>query len=51
MDVLFIYSGMHEAHKPFVEAVNADVYPVYHNNVGGFKRFVEAFRMANKELH
>lgn len=51
MGVLFIYAGMHEAHKPFVEAVNADAYPAYHGNVRGFRRFVEAFRIVNKELN
>jgi glycosyltransferase involved in cell wall biosynthesis len=48
MNVLFIYAGMHPAHKPFVDAVNADVYPAYCSNVNGFRRFVEAFRMAKK---
>ena len=38
MDVLFIYAGMHEAHKPFVGAIGADVYPAYHRNVDGFGR-------------
>jgi len=47
-NVLFIYVGMHEAHKPFVDAINADVYPVYHRNVKGFRRFIEAFKMARK---
>ncbi len=46
MRVLFIYAGMHPAHKPFVEAVNADVYPAYRSNVRGFKRFVEDFNEA-----
>ena len=47
-NVLFIYAGMHEAHKPFVEAVNADVYPAYRSNANGFRRFIEAFRMAKE---
>ncbi len=37
---------MHEAHKPFVEVIGADVYPVYGRNVSGFRRFIEAFKMA-----
>ncbi|HIP60212.1 MAG TPA: glycosyltransferase [Campylobacterales bacterium] len=48
MDVVFIYAGMHEAHKPFVEAIGADVYPAYRSNVNGFRRFVEAFKMAKE---
>lgn len=46
MNVLFIYAGMHPAHKPFVEAIGADLYPAYRSNVNGFRRFVEAFKMA-----
>ena len=46
MDVLFVYAGLHPAHKPFIEAVKADVYPAYTKNVRGFRRFLEAFRMA-----
>ena len=43
MNVLFIYAGMHPAHKPFVDAVNADVYPAYTKNVKEFRRLLEAF--------
>ena len=46
MDVLFVYAGLHPAHKPFIKAVKADVYPAYTKNVKGFRRFLEAFRMA-----
>jgi|Deesub1362A_J573_1020465.scaffolds.fasta_scaffold00485_6 hypothetical protein len=40
--VLFIHARMHEAHKPFIEAVNADVYSVYWKNVEWFRRFFKA---------
>ena len=46
MDVLFVYAGLHPAHKPFIRAVKADVYPAYTRNVKGLRRFLEAFRMA-----
>ena len=46
MKVVFIYPGLHKAHQPFIEAINADLCPVYDSNTKGFRRFVNAFRMA-----
>jgi len=46
MKVLFIYTGLHKAHQPFIEAINADLCPVYDSNTKGFRRFVNAFKMA-----
>lgn len=39
---------MHPAHRPFVKAIKADVYPAYRSKAGGVRRFVEAFKMAKE---
>ena len=46
MKVLFIYTGLHKAHQPFIKAINADIYPVYNKYFNGFRRFINAFKMA-----
>jgi len=48
-DVLFIHTPtLHDAHRMFAEAINADFMPVYHDDVKGFKRFLAAFRRAKE---
>lgn len=48
VSTLFVYSGMHPAHKPFVDAIGADIFPAYVKNVTGLSKFISAFKMAEK---
>jgi len=49
-DILFIHSpNLHEAHRMFAEAIDADFMPAYTKEFKGFRRFIEAFKRA-KEL-
>ena len=49
-NILFIHSSnMHESHRMFAEAIDADFMPAYTKEFNGFRRFIEAFKRA-KEL-
>jgi len=49
-DILFIHSlNLHESHRMFAEAIDADFMPAYTKEFNGFRRFIEAFKRA-KEL-
>ena len=46
-DILFIHSpNLHESHRMFAEAIDADFMPAYTKESKGFRRFIEAFKRA-----
>lgn len=48
-NTLFVHSlNLHEAHRMFAETIDADFDPVYHSEVGGFRRLLNAFRRAKE---